>query len=65
MAWHLKGVAHSLLNEDNLADLSAAEEFLIRGEYNRSRYFANKVFKNSKKNTPERVRASDILNIVK
>ena len=65
LAWHLKGVAHSLLNEDNLADLSAAEEFLIRGEYNRSRYFANKVFKNSKKNTPERVRASDILNIVK
>ena len=64
LAWHLKGVAHSLLNENNLADLSAAEEYLIRGEYNRSRYFANKVFKNSKINSPEKVRASDILNIV-
>ena len=30
MAWHLKGIAHSKLNQSSLADLSAAEEFLIR-----------------------------------
>ena len=64
LAWHLKGIAHSKLDEINLADLSAAEEFLIRRDFNRSKYFAKKVLENSKNNTPEKIRASDILNIV-
>ncbi len=64
LAWHLKGIAHSKLNEENLADLSAAEEFLIRRDFNRSRYFAKRVIKNSRINSPETVRALDILNIV-
>ena len=65
LAWHLKGIAHNKLNEYNLADLSAAEEFLIKKEYYRSRYFARRVLENSKVNSPESVRAADILNIVK
>ena len=63
-AWHLKGTAHSKLDEQVLADLSAAEEFLIRREYKRSEFFAKKVIKNSKSETPSYVRALDILNIV-
>ncbi len=63
-AWRLKGITHSKLNEEVLADLSAAEEFLIRREYKRSEYFAKKVIKNSKSETPSYVRALDILNIV-
>ena len=42
LAWHLKGIAHSKLNEITLADLSAAEEFLIRNDFNRSKYFAKR-----------------------
>tara|TARA_Y100001970_G_scaffold225139_1_gene277905 strand:- start:341 stop:1693 length:1353 start_codon:yes stop_codon:yes gene_type:complete len=64
LAWHLKGIAHNKLNEKNLADLSAAEEFLIRRDFNRSKYFAERVVKNTKTNSPESIRANDILNIV-
>ena len=64
LAWHLKGIAHSKLNELKLADLSAAEEYLLRNDFNRSRYFANKVIDNSVSGSPIRTRALDILNIV-
>ena len=64
LAWHLKGIAHSKLNELKLADLSAAEEYLLRNEFNRSRYFANRVLDNSASDSPLRIRALDILNIV-
>ena len=63
-AWHLKGIAHNKLSEENLADLSAAEEFLIRRDFSRSLYFAKRVLENSKTNSPESIRAKDILNIV-
>ena len=65
LAWHLKGIAHNKLNEVNLSNLSAAEEFLIRKNFNRSKYFAERVLKNSKINSSENIRALDILNIVK
>ena len=64
LAWHLKGIAHSKLNEGSLADLAAAEEFLIRRDFSRSKYFAERVIKNSNLNSPETIRATDILNIV-
>ena len=47
LAWRLKGIAHNKLNELKLADLSAAEEYLLRNDFNRSRYFANRVIDNS------------------
>ena len=43
LAWHLKGITHSKLNESNLANLAAAEEFLIRHDFKRSKHFAEKV----------------------
>ena len=55
---------HSKLNEITLADLSAAEEFLIRNDFNRSKYFAKKVLEKSISGTPQSIRALDILNIV-
>ncbi len=64
LAWHLKGITHSKLNEINLADLSAAEEYLLRNEFKRSKYFANKVLENSTSGSPQSIRALDILNIV-
>ena len=42
LAWRLKGIAHNKLNELKLADLSAAEEYLLRNDFNRSRYFAKR-----------------------
>ena len=64
LAWHLKGITHSKLNEINLANLSAAEEYLLRNEFKRSKYFANKVLENSTSGSPQSIRALDILNIV-
>ena len=64
LAWHLKGIAHIKLNEVILANLSAAEEFLIRRDYDRTKYFAKKVLDASEKNSSENIRARDILNIV-
>ena len=64
MAWHLKGIAHSKLNQSSLADLSAREEFLIRKDFSRSKYFAKKVLKTSQNKSSESIRALDILNIV-
>ena len=65
LAWHLKGIAHSKLNESNLANLSAAEEFLVRHDFKRSKHFAEKVLEKSVSGSPQSVRALDILNIVK
>ena len=65
LAWHLKGITHSKLNELRLADLAAAEEYLIRNDFNRSRYFAKRVLDKSVSGSPLRTRALDILNIVK
>ena len=64
LAWHLKGIAHSKLKEVNLANLSAAEEYLIRNDFKRSKYFAKKVLEKSISGTPQSIRALDILNIV-
>ena len=64
LAWRLKGIAHSKLNEFKLADLSAAEEYLLRNDFNRSRYFAKRVLDKSVTGSPLRTRALDILNIV-
>ena len=64
LAWRLKGIAHNKLNELKLADLSAAEEYLLRNDFNRSRYFAKRVFDNSASGSQLRTRALDILNIV-
>jgi len=64
LAWHLKGIAHSKLKEFNLANLSAAEEYLIRNDFKRSKYFAKKVLEKSITGSPQSIRASDILNIV-
>ncbi len=65
LAWHLKGITHSKLNESNLANLAAAEEFLIRHDFKRSKHFAEKVLEKSVSGSPQSVRALDILNIVK
>ena len=64
LAWRLKGIAHNKLNELKLADLSAAEEYLLRNDFNRSRYFAKRVLDNSASGSQLRTRALDILNIV-
>ncbi len=49
----------------NLANLSAAEESLIRQDFKRSKHFAEKVLEKSISGSPQNVRALDILNIVK
>ena len=64
LAWRLKGIAHSKLNETNLANLSAAEEYLNKNDFKRSRYFAKKVIEKSALGSPQNIRAGDILNIV-
>ena len=64
LAWHLKGISHSKLNENNLANLSAAEEFLIKNDFKRSKFFAKKVIEKSASGSPQNIRALDILNIV-
>ena len=65
LAWRLKGITHNRLNESIKADLAAAEENLLRSQYNRARFFSEKVIENSLNNSPERIRAYDILRIVK
>ena len=65
LAWRLKGIVHTKLGESILADLSAAEENLLRADVNRTLYFSKRVIENSAQNTPESIRANDILKIVK
>ena len=64
LAWHLKGITHNRLGEYILADLSAAEEFIRRRDRVSATFFSKKVIKNSSKNSPESLRAQDILKIV-
>ena len=65
LAWRLKGISHSKLGETILADLAAAEENLLKYDISRARFFSSRVLKNAKVNSPESLRANDILNIVK
>lgn len=65
LAWRLKGISHNRLNEPVKADLAAAEENLLRAQLNRAKFFSEKVIENSLNNSPERIRAHDILRIVK
>ncbi len=64
LAWHLKGISHNRLGQPILANLSAAEEFLIKRDYKNSKYFANKVISATKKFSSENLRASDIINLI-
>ena len=63
-AWHLKGISHNRLGEPINANLSAAEEFLRRGDFKNAKFFADKVISATKKFSSENLRASDILNLV-
>ena len=65
LAWRLKGIMHNKLGETLLSDLSAAEENLLRSNRKRAQFFSKRVIRNSTKNSPEHIRANDILRIVK
>ena len=65
LAWRLKGIAHSQLEEFVLADLAAAEENFRRRDFNSAIFFSKRVLKNSNQMSPESIRAKDILEIVK
>ena len=65
LAWRLKGIAHSQLEEFVLADLAAAEENFRRRDFNRAIFFSKRVLKKSNPMSPESIRAKDILEIVK
>ena len=64
LAWHLKGISHNRLGEPVYANLSAAEEFLRKRDYNNAKYFAEKVISATKKFSSENLRASDIINLI-
>ena len=64
LAWHLKGISHNRLGEPIFANLSAAEEFLRRGDFKNAKFFAEKVISASKKFSSENLRASDIINSI-
>ena len=63
-AWHLKGISHNRLGEPINANLSAAEEFLRRGDFKNAKFFADKVISATKKFSSENLRASDIINLI-
>ena len=65
LAWRLKGIMHNKLGETLLSDLSASEENLLRSNRKRAQFFSKRVIRNSTKNSPEHIRANDILRIVK
>ena len=64
LAWHLKGISHNRLGEPIFADLSAAEEFLRRGDFKNAKFFAEKVISATKRFSSENLRASDIINLI-
>merc|ERR1711991_937706 len=64
LAWHLKGISHNRLGEPISANLSAAEEFLRRGNFKNAKFFAEKVISATKKFSSENLRASDIINLI-
>ena len=64
LAWHLKGISHNRLGEYNLANLSAAEEFLRKRDHKNALYFAKKVVSSTNKFSSENIRASDIINLI-
>ena len=64
LAWHLKGISHNRLGEPIFANLSAAEEFLRRGDFKNAKFFAEKVISATKKFSSENLRASDIINSI-
>jgi predicted Zn-dependent protease len=64
LAWHLKGISHNRLGESNLANLSAAEEFLRKRDHKNALYFAKKVISSTNKFSSENLRASDIINLL-
>merc|ERR1711991_178975 len=63
-AWHLKGISHNRLGQPVYANLSAAEEFLRRGDFKNAKVFAEKVITATKKFSSENLRASDIINLI-
>ena len=65
LAWRLKAISHGKLEEFLLADLAAAEENYRRKNYKDAAFFSQRVLKNTKPNSPEAIRADDILEIVK
>ena len=64
LAWHLKSIAHSRLGEIVKADLSAAEEYLRKRDYNNARFFAERVLKYTKRFSSDNLRASDIIKLI-